>query len=238
MSMIVTSMLAGAGVGLSIAAPIGPSAMLCVQRTLAAGLLTGLATGFGIATVHLTYGTLVLLCGTAFAAAWTDTASLLIASGAVLFAFAIRALRRVLVLNEENEQRRKLASSYAGAVGFGFLNPITPIMFAAAIPALLDNGRGAAPLLELVIGMFLGSFGWWVVLSSTVSLLRHRLTCRSLNLANKAAGLMLAALAASMMMKGVRAILDGPATIRPGELTLGTGMAVAPRPAEVAPISP
>jgi threonine/homoserine/homoserine lactone efflux protein len=200
MSTIAMTMLAGAGVGLSIAAPIGPTSMLCIQRTLAAGLVTGLATGFGVATVHLTYGALAAGWGTAFAAAWADTALLSFASGLVLLAFAVRVLRRAPVLREGIEARGTLAAAYCGAVGIGFLNPLTPILFAAATPTLL--GHASAPVPALVGGVFLGSLGWWVALTATVSLLRRRLTCRSLRIANRAAGLLLVALAVNMLAKG------------------------------------
>lgn len=199
MSAIVASLLAGAGVGLSIAAPIGPTSMLCIQRTLSAGLPTGLATGFGVATVHLSYGVLAVACGTAFAVAWSNTALLSLASGLVLLAFSVRVLRHVPVMGEAGEPRRTLASAYCGAVGFGFLNPLTPILFAATTPTLLEHI--AAPVSALVIGMFLGSLGWWIALSAAVSLLRGRLTCRTLNMANKAAGLLLAILALGMLGK-------------------------------------
>jgi threonine/homoserine/homoserine lactone efflux protein len=206
MSTILTTVLAGAGVGLSIAAPIGPTSMLCIQRTLAAGLLTGLATGFGVATVHLTYGTLAAGWGTAFVAAWADPALLSLVSGLVLLVFAARVLRRVPVLSGTLEPRRTLAASYCGAVGLGFLNPLTPVLFAAATPTLL--GHACAPMAALVGGVFLGSFGWWIALSGAVSLLRGRLTCRTIALANKAAGLVLVVLALGMLAKGGSVALD------------------------------
>lgn len=206
MSTIAASLLAGAGVGLSIAAPIGPTSMLCIQRTLASGLLAGLATGFGVATVHLTYGTLAASCGASFAAAWLNSALLSLFSGLVLLSFAVRVLRRAPTLGEAAGPRGTLAATYCGAVGFGFLNPLTPVLFAAATPVLLSQ---PASVPVLVAGVFLGSFGWWVALSAAVSLLRGRLTCRSLSIANRVAGLFLVALALGMLARGTSAGLNG-----------------------------
>ncbi|KQT79632.1 hypothetical protein ASG51_02970 [Methylobacterium sp. Leaf465] len=62
-SVIATALPAGASRGLSIAAPIGPTSLLCIRRTLAGALPTGLATGLGVATVHLTDGTLAARWG-------------------------------------------------------------------------------------------------------------------------------------------------------------------------------
>ena len=46
--------------------------------------------------------------------------------------------------------------------------------------------------------MFLGSVAWWILLSTTVSLVRHRLPAQALTLTNKASGLALAGLGALM----------------------------------------
>jgi len=59
MSGIMAPLLTGIGIGLAVAAPIGPMGVLCIQRTLEGGLVAGMATGSGAATVHLLYGTIV-----------------------------------------------------------------------------------------------------------------------------------------------------------------------------------
>lgn len=204
MSAFLGSVLAGAGLGLSIAAPIGPTSMLCVQRTLAGGLATGLATGFGVATVHLTYGTLMARWGAAFAAATPHLAPLSLVSGTVLLAFAIRTLRSVPILRDASPPRRSLAATYGSAVGLALTNPITPVLFMAAMPAALAAtlGPSATPFPGLVAGVFLGSLGWWIALNTLVSLLRQHVTSRLLDRMNKVAGLLLAALAISMLVRG------------------------------------
>ncbi len=205
MGVIATALLAGASLGLSIAAPIGPTSLLCVQRTLSGGLPTGLATGLGVATVHLTYGTLTMRWGAGLAAAWSNGAVLSLVSGAVLLALAVRVLRSVSVLRVSSEHRDTLAASYGSAVVLALANPITPVLFLAAMPALL--ARETAPLPVLAAGVFLGSFGWWVMLNTTVSLFRRCVTDRFLNRLNKAAGVLLALLALSLLVRG----LDGSA---------------------------
>src|ERR1700754_2425875 len=53
--------LTAAGVGLAIAAPVGPMGMLCIRRTLTGGPRAGLAIGFGIATGDAAYGLIAAL---------------------------------------------------------------------------------------------------------------------------------------------------------------------------------
>lgn len=46
----------GIGVGVAIAAPVGPVALLCIQRTLKEGRLAGFVSGLGAATADTFYG--------------------------------------------------------------------------------------------------------------------------------------------------------------------------------------
>ncbi|MBT8368696.1 MAG: LysE family transporter, partial [Deltaproteobacteria bacterium] len=43
-------------IGFSIAAPVGPIGVLCIQRTLSGGNVQGLVTGLGAATADAIYG--------------------------------------------------------------------------------------------------------------------------------------------------------------------------------------
>ena len=43
-------------IGLSVAAPVGPISLLCIQRTLSQGRLVGLSSGLGVATADALYG--------------------------------------------------------------------------------------------------------------------------------------------------------------------------------------
>ena len=48
--------LKGLLIGFSIAAPVGPIGLLCIQRTIANGRTSGLVTGLGAATADGLYG--------------------------------------------------------------------------------------------------------------------------------------------------------------------------------------
>jgi threonine/homoserine/homoserine lactone efflux protein len=201
MSTFVATVFAGADVGFSIAAPIGPTSMLCIQRTLVTGLAAGVATGLGIATVHLAYGIVAITRGTTIGQAWLGSTTASLASGIILLGFAVRILRRAIIMAEGVEQPRTLVSSYCGAIAFGFLNPITPLLFAAAsLPTLLAR-EPTALTPALVLDVFAGSLVWWSALSGGVSLLRTRLTSRVLNYLNKGAAMVLATLAINVILR-------------------------------------
>lgn len=194
-----TSLIAGAAIGLSIAAPFGPTSMLCVQRTLSEGLYPGLATGLGVATVHLTYGAVVSVTASRLGLVSEHSFIFPVIASFLLMVFALRVLRSTVVLAPSVADRTAMRSAYCGAICFGFLNPFTPILFAAASPNLVsrDPILGAA----LVIGVFIGSLAWWSLLSSGVSFFRARLSARVLNVGNKVAASFLGAMAVSMLAR-------------------------------------
>ena len=53
-----TEFISGLGLGMAVAVPIGPMAVLCMGRTIQSGPMAGFATGLGAATVHGLFGSL------------------------------------------------------------------------------------------------------------------------------------------------------------------------------------
>jgi len=204
MSAVEASLLAGVGVGLSIAIPFGPTSLYLIERTLSDGVRTGIATGLGVATVHVLYSMGAVFFGVALVADTGHAALLTLMSGLVLAYFSVR------VWNMEFSGRRNrpsplgLTRTYFGAVGFGFLNPLTPALCGAAVIAA-NSGLGTPGSL-LIPGIFAGSVGWWITLSVTVSLFRKRLDARWLALLNRTAGLFLAAFALAMVFRSVNGL--------------------------------
>jgi threonine/homoserine/homoserine lactone efflux protein len=195
-SVSLTSFFAGIGVGLAVAVPIGPMGVLCIQRTLAFGLAAGLATGLAAATVQGIYGVVAVLgfspTLTVIVGAGVDVLSVL--SAVLLFWFAYRIVRREVTVSGSGAGSALVVSrSYRDALTFGFANPLTVVLFFAAFPAL-TNAENLMEAPSLVGGVFAGVIGWYVVLSTAVTLLRERLSRRVLNLINKASGLALACL--------------------------------------------
>ncbi|TNM63537.1 LysE family translocator [Aliirhizobium smilacinae] len=197
-------LLAGAGAGLSIAIPFGPTSMMCVERTLADGMRAGMAAGLGVATVHLSYSTIALVGGMTLMSQ-PETANLLtFAAGLLLLYFAARLWRRDVVF-VQGGSALSFRRAYCGAICLGFLNPVTPALCAASLTAFAS--QIAAPGGLLPLGVFAGSLTWWLVLAVGVSLLRQRLNIETLTLANRGAGILLVLLGISMLAKSFEGLI-------------------------------
>lgn len=206
MSGIMGNVVAGIGIGLAVAAPIGPMGILCIQRTLEGGLRAGLATGSGAATVHLLYGAVVVF-GLSLI---TDVTSIYapafkLVGAVLLFWFARRILRRTISL----EVRRSMAHcvrAYRDAVLFGLANPITILLLLASTTGMPLSGGGWTAL-SFSLGIFIGSMGWWLLLSGAVCALRQRLDATLLRRTNQGAALVLAAFGCLVFVQGVQGLL-------------------------------
>ncbi|MFM0692320.1 LysE family transporter [Paraburkholderia graminis] len=175
-----------AGVGLAIAAPVGPMGMLCIRRTLTGGPRAGLAIGLGIATGDALYGLIAalgLVSISQFMLAYDRPLHLL--AGLFLLYLGVRTLLQKApadTANGEPDGNSKLAQvgragalrAYASSLLLTLTNPQTVIMFAALFTTLAPRGAFSSTIaLTTVGGVFCGSIAWWCFLVSVVSLARH-----------------------------------------------------------------
>jgi threonine/homoserine/homoserine lactone efflux protein len=192
MSPTLIALLKGLALGFSIAAPVGPIGLLCIRRTLSGGWLLGLVTGLGAATADMLYGLVA-------AAGLTVVTELLVSlrtplqglGGAALIWLGIGFMRARPTAERAETRAAGLAAAYGVTLFLTLTNPATILSFAAvmaSLGAIGASGRTAA----LVAGVFLGSALWWLGLSTGVSLIRHRLSERTLLWINRLSGAALA----------------------------------------------
>ena len=205
--MSMTSLfVTAAGVGLAIAAPVGPMGMLCIRRTLTGGPRAGLAIGLGIASGDAFYGLIAalgLVGISQFMLAYDRPLHLL--AGLFLLYLGVRTLLQkppADVANGENNANGKLAQvgragalrAYASSLLLTLTNPQTVIMFAALFTTLAPRGEfSSAIALTTVGGVFCGSIAWWCFLVTVVSLARHAIGSKLRLAIDRLVGIMLAA---------------------------------------------
>ncbi|ASL43415.1 Threonine efflux protein [Burkholderia sp. AD24] len=178
--------LTSAGVGLAIAAPVGPMGMLCIRRTLTGGPRAGLAIGFGIASGDAAYGLIAALGLVGISQFMlTYDRPLHLLAGLFLLYLGVRALLQKAPADDTNgagNANGKLAQvgragalrAYASSFLLTLTNPQTVIMFAALFTTLAPRGAFSSGVaLTTVGGVFCGSIAWWCCLVTVVSLARH-----------------------------------------------------------------
>ncbi len=193
--------------GFTIAAAIGPISLLTIRRTLAHGQRYGLASGLGVACADAVYAAIAAFGLTAVSEVLVGArVPLAIGGGTVLAYLGIRTILRRPREAAAIAERPGLAGAFVSIFGLTLTNPMTVLSFVALFAVLGTGGRNAATAITLVLGVFLGSALWWLVLTSIVGWLRARLTVRLLARVNVASGVVLLLFAAA----SIATALAGP----------------------------
>lgn len=184
-------LIKGLLVGLVIAAPVGPIAMLCITRTLSDGRMAGVATGLGAAVADSVYGAIAGFGLTALATVLEEHSLWLRVGGGVIL--LIMGGRSLFFPPEERN-----VGAINGGLFFDFsstfvltlANPIT-LLVSAAIFAGLGHGAseaGVASVGLLVLGVFIGSLAWWMFLVFSSGAVRRWFSPEHMRWVNRVGG--------------------------------------------------
>ncbi len=192
-------LLRGAILGFSIAAPVGPIGMLCIQRSLANGRVAGLACGLGAATADAIYGALAA-SGLAVVSSFLvhQQTPLRVVGGLFLLYLGVRTLR-----DRPASEAAGLAAPprplglYVSTFLLTLTNPMTILSFVALFAGIGLGTPQTGPLAAtlLVTGVFTGSAAWWFFLSTLAAALGRKLEANHLRKINFASGAILIAFA-------------------------------------------
>jgi threonine/homoserine/homoserine lactone efflux protein len=189
--MEVWTVLKGMGLGLAIAAPVGPIGLLCIRRSLTQGQLMGLVTGLGAATADGLYGCVAGFGLTAVADLLVDHAPALRLIGGIFLCYlGFTTLRADPATEAAQLSSRGLWGAYASTLLLTLTNPATILSFIAIFAGLglVGSSQSWGASLALILGVFLGSALWWLFLSWGVTLFSQRLTPSRLKWLNRLAG--------------------------------------------------
>jgi threonine/homoserine/homoserine lactone efflux protein len=186
--------LKGFLIGFSIAAPVGPIGVLCIRRTLASGRTTGLLSGMGAATADALYGSLAAFGLTAVSGFLLQQQFMLrLVGGAFLCYLGLRAIfSRPSQVSSQPSPAGRL-NAYTSTFFLTLTNPLTILSFAAIFAGLglAAERHSYASAGVMVLGVFLGSAVWWLILSGITSLMRSRLGINGLTWVNRISGTIL-----------------------------------------------
>lgn len=189
----------GSLIGFLVAMPIGPIAILCIQRTLLRGQLSGIFTGLGVACADAVYGS-VSAFGLSFVYNFIERQQLLIrVLGALLLLFiGIKTLMTkeftspsINVPLKTHDYKTSLFKSFSSAFFITLTNPLTLFLFTGILSWLnIDIDQETAfNSISLVFGIFLGSFAWFFILSTIVNMFKNKFSFSYLKWLNIISGL-------------------------------------------------
>lgn len=196
----------GFAFGFAIAAAPGPIFFLCLRRTLVKGWLSGLFSGFGVASADAIYAAVAAFgLGAVVSVLTGERRWLALAGGALLVFLGARIiLEKPRTLETAATNGAGLAWAYVSTLGLTITNPATIISFAALAAALgagLSGGYSRPAL--LVAGVLLGSITWWCVLAALAASLRARITPRVVRGISAVSGLAIIVLGLAALVSAI-----------------------------------
>lgn len=187
-------LLRGLIIGFSIAAPVGPIGVLCMRRTLAEGRASGLVSGLGAATADAIYA-----CIAGFGLTFisriliSQQGWLRLVGGAFLCYLGLKTFLARPAEQPAAAKGNGLVGAYASTLFLTLTNPMTILSF-AAIFAGLGVASASGNYLSagvLVLGVFIGSALWWLILSGGVGVFRTKFSPHMLRWVNRISGVII-----------------------------------------------
>jgi threonine/homoserine/homoserine lactone efflux protein len=186
--------LKGLIIGLSIAVPVGPIGILCIQRTLVQGRIIGFLSGLGAATADALYGAIAGF-GLTFLSNFLieQRTGLHLIGGGFLCIIGARTFFSKPAEQRLSVERNSLWNAYLSVFFLTLTNPMTLLFFAAVFTGLklVSTGDHYVSAGILVLGVFIGSSMWWLVLSSFTGILQRLFNFKRLQWLNRISGLVI-----------------------------------------------
>ena len=186
------TLLTGIVIGFSVAAPVGPIALLIFRRTLNEGRLSGIVSGLGAATADLICGLIAALGLTAITALINSHHTVLQLGGGlfliVLGLHTFRAKDPTAAIRPIHEQNLFLA--YIFTLLLTLSNPLTLLGLVGVVAAAGVGGPDYTHFETIILGcgIFFGSALWWLILCSIAGWLGRKLGDHTLHVINMLAG--------------------------------------------------
>lgn len=196
-------LLKGILLGFSIAAPVGPIGVLCIRKTLQFGRLSGLFSGLGAAFADSIYAIIA-------AFGLTVISNFLLAGqfwfrligGVFLLYLGWKTFVAKPASETTNVSHTTLLNDFISTFVLTITNPMTILSFLAVFAGLgLSNVNGDYfQAGALVLGVFLGSAAWWLLLSEGITLFRKKVSQKVMTWINRMAGLIILAFGVAALL--------------------------------------
>ncbi|MDD5914688.1 MAG: LysE family transporter, partial [Bacteroidales bacterium] len=187
-------------------APLGPAAILVLQKSLSYGHRAGFYTGLGATTIDTTYATLSI-----FALAWTqdfintyEYTIYLIGGPIVALLGASMAFKDPFrKLKNGNPSRGASIKDYAEAVLTALSNPGAAfVMFALFAFFNVNAGRSGFSVLPIILGVAAGSMAYWFTFSYIFSKIRNVIKMSALVWLSRIAGIIVMIIGIALLGEG------------------------------------
>lgn len=186
-------LLKGVLIGILFGVPIGAVGAMSMQRTLTHGIWAGIVTGMGSSIADVLYACVVAFgFGIISDMLLKNQTVINIVGGSIIF---IMGINMILKKNQEVERIPKVTDDvkmFLQSFVIGITNPTAILSFIFACTCFEISGQmDLFDGFQLVIGVFVGTMIWWVLLAVITNTLKNKIGEQRLKNTNKVFGVML-----------------------------------------------
>ncbi|MDX9769763.1 MAG: LysE family transporter [Tenuifilaceae bacterium] len=191
--MIFTLLIKGIIVGLLASIPLGPIGIICIQRTINKGKLSGFLSGMGAASADTIFAAIAGF-SLSFIISFIQEQQVIFQAigGLIVFGLGIKIFytNPVRQLRRHKRKQNNLLEDYLSVLLVTITNPLAVFLFIALFASLGVVVEGENILLSLVAtsGVFIGAMLWWYILTTLVNIFRNKFRLKQLWWINKLSG--------------------------------------------------
>jgi len=194
--VLVESIVKGFIVGIGASIPLGPLGVMCVQKTLSKGRISGIVTGLGASitdTIFATFAIVSLALIQEFVN--NNETSVLFYGGLAVIAIGLK----IFLTNPVKQIRRskggkKLLEDFISAIIMTITNPGAVFLILglfAFVGLNVDSSSSGDVIFAALLGVFLGANAWWIILSTSINIFRNKFRLKQLLMINRVAGIVI-----------------------------------------------
>lgn len=203
-----STIIEGITIGLCTSIPVGPIAILIIQRTLQKGRLHGFFSGLGAASSDTFYALLAIV-GLSVVLSFIEENKLIIQiiGSAIMMIFGIYIFFQNPAKNIEKSKGEKSSYwvDYITSFSLTLSNPLMIFLYIGLF-AQYNFVTSESHFIEIAIGIisvFVGAGLWWFLLTLLASIFRKRFNIRGLWILNKATGCLIFVIALVALISSV-----------------------------------
>jgi threonine/homoserine/homoserine lactone efflux protein len=205
---MISTIIEGITIGLCTSIPVGPIAILIIQRTLQKGRMHGFTSGLGAATSDTFYALLAIV-GLSVVLSFIEENKLIIQiiGSAIMVIFGVYIFFQNPAKNIEKSKTDKSSywQEYLTAFFLTLSNPLMIFLYIGLF-AQYNFISSESHFIEIAIGIcsvFLGAALWWFLLTLLASIFRKRFNIRGLWILNKATGILISVIALAALISSI-----------------------------------
>ena len=192
--MMTTLFVQGILIGLFVSIPMGPIGVLCIQRTLQQGRLSGFISGLGAAFADTLFAGIAGFGLTMVSDFFQDQRMFIMLIGAVILIFlGCRMFFRNTIKQARaiKYKQTNLLSDFVSVFALTITNPLTIIFYGIVFASFGMVQDNVLSLGIILTGIFCGAISIWFLLSTFVNLFRKYFRLRVIFYINKIAGIII-----------------------------------------------